>query len=195
MRDASASGERCSAPGSVIGIGQQLERMAQVDDKDLRRRRRADASVPRARGATAPACAESCGGASARPTKKPRMPRTSRAPENRPTQFSRLGSRLRASPNRRPAPSSALIQRHRAHRCRRAENGRRLMPFCAGNRRSQRGQAGHELGNQQRDFAAAAKGVLRPAHANRRLQRKLAENPKHVMAVAPTDQKPAWYPP
>jgi hypothetical protein len=49
----------------------------------------------------------------------------------------------------------------------------------AGDGRSQRCQAGNELGEHEHGAAAAAKRVLRAANAGGRLQRKLAEQAQH----------------
>ena len=64
-----------------------------------------------------------------RPTKKPRMPRTSSAPEKRPAQSSRLGLRLSRSPKNLPAVSSTPIH-NVAPIPSNSRKRPRLMPFC-----------------------------------------------------------------
>jgi hypothetical protein len=57
-------------------------------------------------------------------------------------------------------------------------------------RRSQRGKAGHKLGNHQRDGAAAAKGVLCTPDADRRFQRQFAQDAQHMVPVAAANEEP-----
>ena len=165
-RAARASGEKCSAPGSVKGSGSSSSGWRRSTIKT---------------GSPASSCRFSSSGSRrdftsflrklrrryTRAMKKPRMPRISSAPENRPTQFSRLGSRLRASPNSLPTASSVPIQRRRPNAVEEQKAAVSHAVF-AGHWRSQRGQPGHKLGNHQRDCAAAAKGVLRLANTNGR---------------------------
>ena len=64
------------------------------------------------------------------------------------------------------------------------------MPFCAGDRRGERGQAGDELGDHEGDAAAAAEGVLGAADAGGGLKRQLAKDPQHMVPVAAADEEP-----
>ncbi len=63
-----------------------------------------------------------------RATKKPTMPSSSSAPENRPAQLSRLGLRLSRSPKKRPTASSTPTQSV-APMPSKNRNGAKSMPF------------------------------------------------------------------
>ena len=117
------------------------------------------------------------------------MPRTSSAPENRPAQFEQAGIALEQ------VAEEAAGGQQRTHPERGADavkkqKAAKAHAVLAGDGRSQRGQAGHELGNHQRDAAAAAKGVLGSADADGRLQRELAEDAQHMVAVSAADEEP-----
>ena len=155
--------------GEREGVGQELERMAQVDDEDR------FAGIELALQlfgleAGSDEFAEELRRRMRRPTKKPRMPRISSAPEKRPAQSSRLGLRLRASPKRRPTESKRATQRVAPMPSKKQEAAEAHAVF-AGNGRGQRGQAGNKLGDHEGDVAAAAEGVLGVADAGGGLER------------------------
>ena len=64
------------------------------------------------------------------------------------------------------------------------------MPFWPATGGASGGQAGDELGVQERDAAAPAEGVLGLAHADGGLHGELAQEAQHVVAVAAADDEP-----
>ena len=126
-------------------IGHQFQGMAQVDDVDLLAGIELALQFVGLEARLHQLAQQHAPAIEAANERSPGSPRTSKAPEKRPTQLNRLGSRLSASPKSRPAASSAPIQRVAPM----LSNTRKVKyahPVLAGDGRGQGGQAGNELG-------------------------------------------------